>query len=109
MSPLVAHEVGHEFAVLFEFLIDVVLRLRVHDDSRAARKQKIPVVVVPVINGVDHISDRLVGQSGHFVQHLVGELGVEHRLDHQNALLADDYSTRRAFRYSRRVLRIGGT
>ena len=108
-SNLVAHEVDHELPVLFELLIDVALRLRVHDDGRAARKQKIPVVVVSVIDGVDHVPDRLVRQSGHFIQHLIGKLGVEHRLNHQNALLADDDPARSGFRYSRRIVRIRGT
>ena len=65
--------------------------------------------MVAVKDGIDHVSDRLVRQPGDLVQDLIGKLGVEHRLNHQDAFLAEDNPARSGFRYSRGIVRVRST
>src|SRR5207237_4825931 len=57
----------------------------------------------------DVCSSDLEATTGGIIVGEKGVLGVEHRLNHQHALLADDDPARSGFRYSRRIVRIRST
>src|SRR5712692_6265966 len=86
--------------------LDVRLRVDVLDKPNALGEELVAVGMIAVVTGIHHIKNRLTCFLAHKCKYLVGQPTVQHALDHEDAVVPYDKSTRGGHRNACRVFRV---
>jgi hypothetical protein len=84
-----AHKANHETTIILEMLVHVTLRGRMLNDDRTLWEHVVSVGMVTVVARVSEEADGLCRYLADEPNELRCEIAIQHRLNHENATLAD--------------------